>query len=152
MFVHEFVSPSVRKLRYAVSSSWFSVEPKTIEIEIVCCRKFSLVIVLLNQKLRRRGYSSKMKTPSATRALSLVAEAPRIAAPGSATGKSAVDVRVAGLTAFDAFEAQLKGLCLKEYPCGNGSWVRRSTSFLTSGIFLFDSGIFFVFLDTSSHL
>jgi len=30
------------------------------------------------------------------------------------------------VTAFDAFESQLKTLCLKEFPCGLGSWVRQS--------------------------
>ena len=78
----------------------------------------------------RRGNSSKMKTPPATKAASgtAAAGAATSAAAGVATSaagaKSVVDSRVHGLTAFDAFEAQLKGLCLKEYPCGIGSWVR----------------------------
>ena len=66
----------------------------------------------------RRGNSSKMKTPPVTAAPASRGE------PGVGAGKSIVDPRVDGLTAFDAFEAQLKGLCLKEYPCGIGSWVR----------------------------
>ena len=41
----------------------------------------------------------------------------------SAAAQHLVDRQLNGLTAFDAFEAQLKGLCLKEYPCGIGSWV-----------------------------
>ena len=76
-----------------------------------------------------------MKTPSARGAAAAAGPTGAVGAGPSLTAasggadaaaagaKSVVDARVSGLTAFDAFEAQLKGLCLKEYPCGVGSWV-----------------------------
>ena len=43
---------------------------------------------------------------------------------------------VQGNLAFGAFESQLRTLCLKEFPCGIGKWVR----FLDFGFFNFSTG------------
>ena len=80
-----------------------------------------------------------MKSPPATDVASgnggVMAPGSRgVMAPGvcsaPAAAKNVVDMQLNGLTAFDAFEAQLKSLCLKEYPCGIGSWVRFAMKFI----------------------
>ncbi len=60
------------------------------------------------------------------------------------------------LTAFSAFESQLKTLCLKEFPCGIGTWVRNE--FLTTFSCDSKTGLVFIIImiivydiDTVTH-